>query len=385
MQQAILIISPQPWNHIPVSKHNYAMALARRGHRVVFLNPPQDSLLGDSACEVVPGHPGVRVLSYRRPWFYRLRFHVPRIHDWLLRRHVTGLLRRYHCAPDLVWCFDFNLLGDLSRLGADRSIFHPVDPLSDRRHLQPARTADLVLTVSSRIAGQLAASGREVHVVNHGLAAPFEQLGRETLSGLNSSSMAERGGLCRSRHRVGYAGNLGRRPVNRAVLRQIVAENPQVDFHFWGPAEANSGAASEFIAYLIKQSNVTLHGAVSQHQLAEGFRTMDAFLLSYAADPTESDRSNSHKILEYLSTGKVVVSSRIQAYEDQAGLLMMSASETDADLPEIFAETIARLDEKNSVELQKARIEVALENSYDRQIDRIFALLNAASLSASAN
>ena len=385
MQQTVLIVSPQPWNHIPVSKHNYAIALARRGHPVVFLNPPQEDLAGASVCELVAEYPCLRVLSYRRPWFYRLRFHVPRIYDWLMQRHVAVLLRRHHCVPDLVWCFDYNLLGDLSRLGAEKSIFHPVDPLSERRHLQPARMADLVVTVSSRIAGQLAASGRGVHVVNHGLAAPFEQLARETVRLLKSSSAGDRAGWCSGRRQVGYAGNLGRRPVNRAVLRQIVTENTQTDFHFWGPADENGGAAAEFIGFLRGQRNVTLHGAVSQQQLAAAFRGMDAFLLSYAADPTESDRSNSHKILEYLSTGKVVVSSRIQVYENQPGLLVMSDSDTDADLPGLFAATMARLDEQNSVELQQARIAVALDNAYDRQIDRIFALLKSAPQPHSAN
>src|SRR5690606_833073 len=38
----VLIISPEPWDHIFVSKHHYAIHLAQRGNKVFFLNPPGD-------------------------------------------------------------------------------------------------------------------------------------------------------------------------------------------------------------------------------------------------------------------------------------------------------------------------------------------------------
>src|SRR5690606_6788212 len=38
----ILLISPEPWSHIFVSKHHYAIELAKRGNYVYFLNPPAD-------------------------------------------------------------------------------------------------------------------------------------------------------------------------------------------------------------------------------------------------------------------------------------------------------------------------------------------------------
>jgi len=372
----VLVISPQPWDHIPVSKHNYSIALARRGHNVVFLNPPADSTAAASACDIVPECPGLRVLSYRRPWFYNLRFHAPVVFDWLMNRHVTKLLQSHQCVPDLVWSFDCNLFLDLSVFRATQTIFHPVDPLSELRHAMPARTADLVLTVSSRIADQIPRAQKMVHVVPHGLAAPFEQLAREQLERLKIQDGNDKHDAADKTVHVGYAGNLARRPVNRAVLRQIVAENSGIQFHFWGPDKCDSDPAAGFIAFLRQQSNVTLHGAVSQVQLAAGFRDMDAFLLSYLPDPVESDRSNSHKILEYLSSGKVVVSSRLQAYEEQPDLLVMSQTEDDRDLAQLFSGVIDRLRTLNTVNLQQQRISFALQNTYDRHIERIFQLLD---------
>lgn len=120
---------------------------------------------------------------------------------------------------------------------------HSVDPLSEQRHLQPAGVADLLLAVSSRIADQLSECGRTVHVINHGLAEPFERFAREELKCLDSesadSSLSDTGGQVH----VGYAGILCRRPVTREVLQKIVQGYPEVPFHFWGPDESTEGLA----------------------------------------------------------------------------------------------------------------------------------------------
>lgn len=375
----ILLISPQPWDHIRISKHNYAITLADGGHEVVFMNPPVAGLAVRSQLDDAPGHDGLKILSYRSPWFARLRFQLAPVFDWLMTRYIKRMLQLHRLQPDLVWCFDLNLFSDLSVFGAANRIYHPVDPLSEPRHLQPAKSADLLLTVSDRIAEQLVPAGKAVEVINHGLAAPFEELAKSRQTILKYMRDQHIQDLRKDgRVQVGYAGNLGRRPVNRVVLSKIVQQNVQADFHFWGPADAESAEVADFIALLGRQSNVNLHGVVSQSQLADGFRGMDLFLLSYTADPRESDRSNSHKLLEYLSSGRVVVSSRIQAYEKTQDLLVMSDSQTDEDLPQRFADTLLRLKELNSVQLQLDRIALALDNTYDCQIDRIFKLLNSA-------
>ena len=362
--KTVLIISPQKWDHIRISKHNYAIALKDQGANVVFVQPPADGLSRSvlAATDV----PGIQTLTYPRPWFYRLRFHA----RWLFDRLQSILIRRTLAAhsirPDVVWCFDFNLYSDLSIFKAQKTIFHPVDPLSEAQHIRPAKTADLVLTVSEKIADQIRPSGVSVTVINHGLAKPFEELARvEHCSAEHTQSVV----------RVGYAGNLTRGPVNRKVIQQIVMNHPDVEFHFWGPNESGEGEIAYFISQLQSAKNVTLYGPVSQVELADGFREMDLFLLTYSADARESDRSNSHKILEYLSTVKVVVSSRIQHYTDQDDLLVMSQTEDDSDLPQLFTETLHNVAEHNSQQLSNSRIERALANTYDFHILHVSQLL----------
>jgi len=158
----------------------------------------------------------------------------------------------------------------------------------------------------------------------------------------------------------------------------MVEENPEVEFHFWGPTEAPpslassfSGEIAGFIEFLQRSSNVRLHGEISAQELAQELQDMDCLVLSYSLDPRESDRSNSHKILEYMSTGKVIVSSRISTYVPHSELLRMPDDGDDSRLPALLRDTLERLDELNALELQDKRRLFALDNTYERQLDRI--------------
>lgn len=357
--KTILIVSPQEWDHIRISKHNYAVALKDLGARVIFVQPPVAGVNSSSLDET--DVPGIQTLTFARPWFYRLRFHARWLFDWLQAKSIARLMTAHSIRADVAWCFDFNLYSDLSVFKAPTTIFHPVDPLSEDQHVRPARTADLVLTVSEKIADQIRPSGIQVTVINHGLAKPFEKLAKVKQHTPKNSEVIS----------VGYAGNLCRGPVNRKVIQQIVANHPEVEFHFWGPNQSDDDEIADFVNRLKSAKNVTLYGPVSQAELASGFQEMDLFLLTYSADAKESDRSNSHKILEYLSTGKVVVSSRIQHYADRDDLLVMSQSEDDSDLPQLFAETLNNLTVRNSQRAQECRRKVARDCTYATHLGHI--------------
>jgi hypothetical protein len=374
-QKVFLILSPQPWNHIPVSKHNYALTLARRGYRVIFVNPPIEELKQVSLLETTPENQQLEVLSYRRASFFPLRFHLPLAFDFFMGKYIRTILNEHCIKPDFVWCFDFNLFSDLRAFPASKRIYHPVDPLSHSRHLKPAQHADLVLTVSQNIAHQLEKTRKPIHVINHGLATPFEDAALRRLKQLIDNNDCITTYTAPDRPKVGYAGNLTRQPVNRNVIRRIVQESPHAEFHFWGPHQSSDSTISEFVSFLKAQPNVKLHGAVNQDQLANAYQAIDIFLLSYKRDLQEYDLSNSHKLLEYISTGRTVVSSRIQTYTPYDHLITMPDTDSDETLPSLFLDALANLNRSNTKSLQIQRINLALENTYSRQLDRILDLL----------
>lgn len=364
VRMKIAIISPQDWNHIPISKHHYAMEFARRGHEILFVNPPDPSLTSVKIHSTQ--YPTLQTLTYPRPWFHKLRFHARPLYDFLMKRQVRSILRQAGFQLDVCWCFDFNLYSDLSVFGAKVNIFHPVDPLSEPEHLKPTKNADLVFTVSNRIAESL--NDPRAESIGHALSKPFADLATARLTSLTPVKISDP-------INVGYAGNLMRKPLNRQVVRKVIEGHPNVRFHFWGPYEVDDSEAGRFVAYLDNAPHVTLHGRVEPEQLADALQTVDLLLLVYGLDQAESDRSNSHKLLEYLSTGRTTVCSRIDEYVQHPDLIEMPSSGDDDEIPELFADVIIRLSETNSVERAKARIEFSLNHTYTEKAEQIESMI----------
>lgn len=362
--QSILLISPQPWEHLHVSKHHYALELADRGNRVFFLEPPDDKVPRGVHVRAAPEHAGVKVIRYRPAFPFVIRFHARRIFNSLMARQVRAILKAIGEPVDVAWSFEFNLFSDLRGFQPQLAIFHPVDPLSEKYQVDVARSADAVFSVSENILSNFRGMPVPAWFINHGLSRPFEEAAR--FPGFVDDGERP--------HRVGYAGNIMRKPLNREVLRVMIESCPEAEFHFWGPvdsASAETGEVSRFVKYLRERPNVRLHGAVAPRQLALALQQMDCFILTYSLHPLESDRSNSHKILEYLSTGKVVVSSRISTYVSEPDLMRMPAGNDDSELPALLADTLRNIDTFNSTVLQGRRRAFALDNTYSRQVDRI--------------
>lgn len=92
--------------------------------------------------------------------------------------------------------------------------------------------------------------------------------------------------------------------------------------------------------------------------------------MCYKPDFKNYHGENSHKIFEYLSTGRVIVSTHITLYAGN-DLLNMTGTGEDERLPGLFAETIRQIGHFNNDDFAKRRMELAIHNTYARQIERI--------------
>jgi len=362
--RTVLIISPQPWDHLFISKHHYALELAARGNRVIFLEPPDTRAPSRVQMREASQNPLIRIVTYRPAFPFVIRFHARPVYDRMILWQIRALKAAISEPIDVVWSFDFNFFSNLRAFGSGLSIFHPVDPLSQPHQINVARSADCVFSVSEKILANFRRMNVPRWFINHGLSRPFEEIARSPAV----DSTNRRG------PRVGYAGNLMQKPVNRPVLGAMVESNPEAEFHFWGTFAGTAEDSPDwihFVKFLRGKPNVILHGPVSPEELATRLRDMDCMVLAYSADSRDFDRSNSHKILEYLSTGKVVVSSRISTYENEPDLLRMPDTDDDSGLPALLRDTLSRLPEFNSESLQSLRRSFALDNTYSKQLDRI--------------
>lgn len=356
----ILLISPQPWDHLLISKHHYAEELAAENY-VVFLEPPQSAGIPMFTLRPHPSLDRLRIASWRPFTPKMLRFHAYTAYRAIMRRNAAWLARKLG-GIDIVWCFDFNVFPELDSFGTQIKIFHPVDPLSSDRQIAIGDTADLIISVSERILSNFVGTQAEARtlLVNHGLSSPFEKLARQPVQERRPGPV-----------RCGFFGNLDRSFINFDLLRVIIDAHPDVEFHFWGSFHPNG----HFSLMLAPLANVHVHGAIEKAALAREVADMDLFTLTYSDHTIESDRSNAHKLLEYMSTGKTIVTTRMDCYEDDPDLVRMSRAADDSDFEALFSQTIFSILQLNQRCLMEKRKAYCRQFTYRNNVQRIDAEL----------
>jgi len=378
--KTILIISPQDWGKMFISKHHYAIALAKRGNEVYFLNPPDNfkwQVAGKSKrirIEKLNDCPGLNLIWHQLYFPYRIKFHAKPVYDFLMKKQVKDILSVIEKPVDIVWSFDLGHLYPFYLFGENAlKIFHPVDEPAGDLAIRSAEGADIIFSVTKEILGRYRHLNIPSYFVNHGLSEEFLFSG--TNNYIPSAEFLQ----------IGMSGNLLRTDLDRETLLQIVRENPDLVFNFFGsytPAQSNIGGGDDhhtqsFIISLRSLPNVVLHGTLTPGELARELQKMDALLICYDIKSDQSKGTNYHKIMEYLSTGKAIVANNITTYEKLPDLIRMTESrENNNELPALFKETICCIEKYNDPSLQQKRIGYAKENTYSMQLEKIDKLLS---------
>lgn len=383
--KTILVLSPQAWGTMYVSKHHYAVELAKRGNEVYFLNPPSEGHTSDRRVAVtpLPDAEGLFLVTHRLYFPYNLKFHAPGLFHRLMGPQIAAIIRALGKPPDIVWSFDLNNTYPLTSFGKNCfKIFHPVDEPLNKAALTAGKGADMVFSVTREILDKYRTLDVPRHFINHGVAGVFLPTAADQLArGLDPVDDRAREGI-----KVGFSGNLLRKDIDRAALLAIIRAHPSVSFHCWGSyssRQANMGGDGDtdtlsFIDDLRSCANVTLHGPVPSTQLARAIHAMDAFLICYDVKKDQSGGTNYHKVMEYLCTGNVIIANNITTYHDHPGLIQMIENrESNAELPPLFARVIGNLAEYNSDTLRSRRMDFAAANTYARQIEKIEKLITS--------
>lgn len=361
----ILVLSPEHWGNIMISKHNYAVALARRGNTVYFFNPIDESMKPGGLTVSPTPFPGLSVVQFR-PWFpLLLKFKARKIYDLLMRLELKRVLKKLSVKPDIVWDFNCSYeFPDLSVFGAACTVFQPVDFIKpDVR----SKKADVMVTISSRILQQYERTDTPRLLVSHGVSEEFVKLANMTVKPSNGLPV-----------RVGYVGNLTIGSLDRELLRRLIEGNPASEFHLVGPynkqnnnlgINSDVGEMAQFADFLSTTPNVKLYGTKPAAQVAEMLPGFDILLICYKATTTfQSD--NSHKILEYMAAGKLILTTYLAAYEGN-DLILMSGEGKNHELLELFKKAAGNLSFYNADEMQQRRKRIAIDNSYDKQLSKI--------------
>ncbi len=366
-EKNILIISPTAWDVDAPARQLYALELAAQGNQVYFLHPPTkiNSVTARTESE------NLFVVDYReKRKLFGLLGLAP---EDAQIKHILKLIGK---SIDVVWSFDCQRFRDLSKFNAAAKIFY-LEDWQDEVQLEQtlANSADLVLAVSEPLSEKLGDCKGEVVVFQHGLNKAHKQaLGRVEKIRANTQ-------FTTGRLRCGYIGNLQSKYIDTEAFETIIRQNPTVEFHLIGPFVKESNLATTgnktwedpFVEFLMGAPNVRMYGSLMIKRMAELLQTMDLHLVCYDVNQYANQVANPPKILEYLSTGKVVVATPTLAYQKYQHLIQMADSQEA--LPALFKHVVSDLEQYNAPKLTFDRLAFALSNTYEEQLKRIEAEL----------
>ncbi len=372
MGKKAIVVSPQSWGKMFISKHHYALELSKLGYEVFFVNPPKENKLGGLPQIKIEATEYENLVTVNHTLFFSnyLKFHLPFLHHififiqrWLLLKKIGK--------PDLILSFDLTNNFPLKGLVC-KKIFFAADEPRAQQNFVSARNADLIVSVSQHILDlyekQLPKAKKLL--INHGLSEEFLNIPKDLprkYDGIN----------------IGLSGNFLFNDIDYPILLQIVVENPEVKFHFYGnhSTESNIGADSskanlDYLQQIKHSTNCIFYGVLGKRELALELNQMDAFLICYDPQKAQSSGSNSHKILEFLSTGKVIFSSHFSYYEGTDLFYVNQRNDENIIISNRIKSDILQLSKINAPQLIKIRKEFAQKHTYTQNLDNIFSFSN---------
>lgn len=351
--KCILLISPEPWHGLRMSKHHWAEALAKRGNRVLWLDAPRSS--GRGPVRITREDPVERVAYHH--WLRGVNRMPESVQRWYGDRLIRQIEKKAGRSIDIVWSFDMSRLACFSK-ESRLSIAHPVDLFM----VPPGRThfnhADLVLTSSQPIqsaALELVPEARAI-CIGHGLDERWLH------------SRPERPARSHGRSVVCCAGNMAIPYLDWEVLATEVQAHPETDFRFIGPCTSEPQDAAYHVVRA--QPNATFTGLMAKEDLMDELHRADALLLCYRADRWASQLSNPHKLLEYFATGNPIVASFTSEYAGISGDVLRMARER-WEHPALLAEVLADLPAQQTFALRAARMARAQAATIGLLLDRV--------------
>ncbi len=369
--KTVLILSQQDWGTMFLSKHHYAVELGKMGNWVYYVEGPNSDMTlrkGDVQINATE-HKNVFFVRHRLSFPLFVKFKFPTAYSFLITRHIRRLIKNIPQKVDAVISFDISNTLPLTAFGKCSKILIAADDSKDKSAIDAAKGASAVLGIAKELLDKYDGCNVPKYLLGHGVATYF----------INEEAKAEKN----TPLQIGMSGNFLRKDLDRQTMLTIINKNTEVVFNLWGSCDYNnSNLLSDkdtdtlaFIEALRKCKNVVLHGQVSPSVLAVSLKKMDAFLICYDIQKDQSGGTNYHKVLEYLATGKVIVSNNITTYDNPDRLIEMPAERNNANLPSLFKEVIANIDKYNAVQQQQKRVAYAKEHTYISNLQKIASYL----------
>ncbi|MBK9758712.1 MAG: hypothetical protein IPO90_01765 [Flavobacteriales bacterium] len=352
----ILIISPEGWRGLHMSKHHVAQGLMARGNHVFWWGPVR----AHHENVPPPEHGGVREVSSKH-WLKGVN-RLPRlIHRWYYGRMIRLLEEQAGARFDIIWCFDTSRMQWFPDHPAFR-LLHLVDYDILYHGHGLMRSADLIVTTADAINVKVLtiAPNARIHKIGHALDSRW----------LNDQAGLEDARVAPPRTVV-YSGQFFNTYIDWEALLVVAHEHPTLAFQFIGIVDHDF--PNEAFQRLKRSPNVFFTGLKTKDELIPLVRAADILTFCFNTDRRMLERANPHKVLEYLSTGNLIVGTWTLEYEPHQDLLLMAPD--PKSFPAIFNDAVARFTELNTSQKRSERVAFASKRTIGHLLDQVESLI----------
>lgn len=357
--KTIFLISPEAWDFLFVSKHHYAIELAARGNQVFFINPPKRDIAGGVSISKVVGFPGLHVVDCTTS-VRGARFLPGFLMRWIDRRFLKKVERLAKVRFDVIWNFENSRFFDFRFASKDTlKIYFQVDEDQAFHPVMASRTADFAFAINRQILDTIRPNNEHSWLIPHSFQGSLsDQSARLISDGYIYNRSA--GPL-----KAYYVGNLDHGHIDVDLFEKLVSQNAEVSFKLVGPYDPTKNLYRRISRF----TNVVFEGKVPFQKIPDLLSESDVLIIVYDDRFTQS----SHKILEYLSSGKAIVSTYMKEYDVEDPLIYMGRDRDD--YLRVFKQVVSDIDANNDPEMMRNRIQFALEHTYARQLDRVESII----------
>jgi hypothetical protein len=153
--------------------------------------------------------------------------------------------------------------------------------------------------------------------------------------------------------------------IDWEIIKKLIADNPNIDFHF-----AGQWKNKDRFTNISSAGNFHFYGKLNATDLLPFYDGMNILILVYQYKKYPKQLANPHKMMEYLASGKMIISNWLDEYSTLNGQLI-SMSKNERDLIECFNKVTSDLDLWNSTEKITQRKQIAMKSNYINKIKEI--------------
>lgn len=330
----IVFVSLEAWDDIWRRNQFFCRELARRGWRILFVEPAADWSAGlrrrdwtQFARRVDWSPNGLPSLRVTRPVKVMPKSSPrgQRVNHTILRRHIASRTRALRMSRPVLWVNDHSAWRLAESLDASRVLYDVTDDWTQMNDLPEYRElvaeqdrrlcelADHVVVCSPHLLELKRPLARHVSLVPNAVdAAAYGKV--SDISTRHPRTTHWRGPV------LGYTGTLHADRLDLDLLRRVAARWPGT-IALVGPSHLAADQLSDL-------PNIELVGPVPHEQLPKFMAAMDVLIVPHVVSPfTES--LNPLKLWEYLASGKPIVSTPAAGFREHAGHVRLAATAED--------------------------------------------------------